>query len=151
MEEWKKRLTEARSSKFPKKKDFAAAVGVSNPTVTDWEKSSEDDGITELTGKNLTKVCEVLNITAEWLLYGKVSEPTTSNVTPIYKRPPPINGEYLRKAIDRVTDIANNKNIAVENFAGIVEMFYEEYIDSKGEEMSQEKEDRIIRMVVNSR
>ncbi|MGE5622225.1 MAG: XRE family transcriptional regulator [Bacillota bacterium] len=74
MEEWKQRLRQAREQKQLNKTSFAKAVGVSNATVTDWEKSSDIGGIKELTGPNLTKVCAVLGITAEWLLHGKEEE-----------------------------------------------------------------------------
>lgn len=66
---WKQRLTEARLNRNLSKTEFAAAVGVSAPTVTDWEKPFQDGGIAEMKGNNLTKVCEVLGITAEWLLH----------------------------------------------------------------------------------
>lgn len=74
MNEWKKRLTLARNAKFPKKIDFARAVGVSTATTTDWEKDAADGGIKELTGPNLVKVCSVLGIAPSWLLHGKTPE-----------------------------------------------------------------------------
>lgn len=74
MEEWKQRLRQAREDKGLNKTAFAKAVGVSNATVTDWEKSIDAGGIKELTGLNLTKVCAVLDISAEWLLHGKENQ-----------------------------------------------------------------------------
>jgi len=71
MEEWKQRLKSARIAKGLNKTEFAKAVGVSNPTVTDWEKSAGDGGIKELSGLNLTKVCQVLDVTPAWLLHGR--------------------------------------------------------------------------------
>lgn len=71
MEEWKQRLKSARVGKGLNKTEFAKAVGVSNPTVTDWEKSAGDGGIKELSGPNLTKVCQVLEVTPGWLLHGE--------------------------------------------------------------------------------
>jgi phage repressor protein C with HTH and peptisase S24 domain len=71
MEEWKQRLKEAREAAVLSKTAFARLVPVSNATVTDWEKSVEDGGIKEIAGKNLTRVCEVLGITAQWLLHGR--------------------------------------------------------------------------------
>lgn len=67
---WKQRLKSAREEKGLSKSEFAIAVGVSAPTATDWEKSVQDGGIAEMKGNNLTKVCEVLGISAEWLLDG---------------------------------------------------------------------------------
>jgi SOS-response transcriptional repressor LexA len=70
MSNWKKRLKQAREAKGLSKTAFAKAIPVSNPTVTDWEKSVEDGGIHEITGPKLIKVCEVLGISAQWLLHG---------------------------------------------------------------------------------
>lgn len=69
MNDWKTRLKQVRAVKFPKKTDFAKAVGVSSATVTDWEKLAEDGGIKEITGLNLMKVCSVLGIAPAWLLH----------------------------------------------------------------------------------
>lgn len=70
MEDWKSRLKMAREVVGLNKTQFAKLVGVSNPTVTDWEKSTDDGGIKEITGVRLTKICAVLNIDPNWLLYG---------------------------------------------------------------------------------
>ena len=75
MEHWKQRLMQAREAKGLNKTEFAKAVRVSNPTVTDWEKSVADGGIKEISGIRLTKVCEVLGIDATWLLHGKGQAP----------------------------------------------------------------------------
>lgn len=71
MEDWKHRLREAREAKGFKKTAFALAVGVSNATVTDWEKSVDAGGIKEISGPKLTKVCEVLGVDPHWLLDGR--------------------------------------------------------------------------------
>jgi phage repressor protein C with HTH and peptisase S24 domain len=69
---WHKRLTEAREAKNIKKSALARMIGVSAPTVTDWE-----NGETKMIeGANLMKVCSALNITPEWLLHG-VNDITT--------------------------------------------------------------------------
>lgn len=73
MDEWKTRLRQAREAKGLNKTEFARLVGVSNPTVTDWEKAVGDGGIKEIAGGNLTKVCAVLDIDPRWLLLGKES------------------------------------------------------------------------------
>ena len=70
MEEWKQRLRQAREAKGLNKTEFARAVGVSNPTVTDWEKSVADGGIKEISGVKLTKAAEVLGVSPAWLLHG---------------------------------------------------------------------------------
>lgn len=70
---WKTRLTNAREAKGFNKREFAKLVGVSAPTMTDWEKPSIEGGIIELKAKNLWKVCDVLGVTREWLLHGEES------------------------------------------------------------------------------
>lgn len=71
MEEWKLRLKEAREAKGLSKTAFARAVGVSNPTVTDWEKGAGDGGIIEISGVKLMKVSQVLDVTPNWILHGE--------------------------------------------------------------------------------
>lgn len=70
MEEWKYRLRNSREAKGLSKTAFAKAVGVSNPTVTDWEKSVESGGIREISGVKLMKVAQVLEVDPDWLLHG---------------------------------------------------------------------------------
>lgn len=80
MDEWKTRLRQAREAKGLNKTEFARLIGVSNPTVTDWEKATLDGGIRTLAGGNLTKVCTVLGIDARWLLTGEDSAPAARPV-----------------------------------------------------------------------
>lgn len=70
MEDWKLRLRQAREDKKLNKTAFARLIKVSNPTVTDWEKSVADGGIKEIAGGNLTKVCATLGVSPDWLLHG---------------------------------------------------------------------------------
>jgi len=73
MEEWKLRLKQSRENKSLNKTTFAKLVGVSNATVTDWEKSVADGGIKELSAPSLVKIYEVLDVDLYWLLSGKES------------------------------------------------------------------------------
>lgn len=70
MEQWKQRLREAREAKGLNKTAFAKAVGVSNATITDWEKSVDAGGIKEISGTKLVKVCQVLEVDTSWLMHG---------------------------------------------------------------------------------
>ncbi len=63
---WHKRLTQAREAKGIKKSAFARMIGVSAPTVTDWENGNTK----MIEGSNLMKVCSALEITPEYLLHG---------------------------------------------------------------------------------
>lgn len=74
MEEWKQRLRLKREEKQMTKTAFAAAVGVSNATATDWEKSVDEGGIKEISGPRLTKISEVLGVDPRWLLHGRPSK-----------------------------------------------------------------------------
>lgn len=63
---WHRRLTQAREAKNIKKSAFAKLIGVSAPTVTDWE-----NGETKMIeGANLIKVCNALEISPDWLIHG---------------------------------------------------------------------------------
>ncbi|MRV72535.1 helix-turn-helix domain-containing protein [Duganella sp. FT92W] len=63
---WHNRLTQARLAKNIKKSDFAKLIGVSAPTVTQWENGETK----KIEGSNLVRVCSVLEISPEWLLHG---------------------------------------------------------------------------------
>lgn len=67
METWNKRLTKARADIGWSKTKLAQEVGVSNPTVTDWESGD----IKKLEAENLLKICEVLSIRPRWLQFGE--------------------------------------------------------------------------------
>ncbi len=71
MDDWKTRLRQAREAAGLNKTKFADMVGVSNPTVTDWEKTVDAGGIQEIAGSRLMRVCDVLHVSAEWLLDGR--------------------------------------------------------------------------------
>ncbi len=64
---WNRRVTQLRTARGLSKAEFARLVGVSGPTVTDWENGV----IKTLAGENLLKVSAVLECTPEWLLTGK--------------------------------------------------------------------------------
>jgi transcriptional regulator with XRE-family HTH domain len=63
---WHTRLTQARTAKGIGKSAFAKLVGVSAPTITQWENGDTK----KIEGSNLVTVCRVLGITPEWLLSG---------------------------------------------------------------------------------
>lgn len=69
---WSKRLTAAREEKKMTKTAFAKAVGVSQPTVTDWE-----NGVMRPKGDNLLKIGRVLGVSPDWLMRGIKSHSDT--------------------------------------------------------------------------
>ncbi|ABR91897.1 Hypothetical protein mma_2219 [Janthinobacterium sp. Marseille] len=103
---WKQRLTEARLNRNLSKTEFAAAVSVSAPTVTDWEKPFQDGGIAEMKGNNLTKVCEVLGITAEWLLNGSGKLDVSKRALSLVAKESPSSNEGSASADDYIELLA---------------------------------------------
>lgn len=61
------RITSARVSAGMSKAALARAVGVSSPTVTDWESGK----IKTIEAGNMSKLAAALGVTPDWLLYGK--------------------------------------------------------------------------------
>jgi SOS-response transcriptional repressor LexA len=76
METWHERLTRARNAKGIKKTALAKAVGVSQPTITDWESGE----IKKIQGENLLAVCRALDVTPDWLTTGRESTSPQTNV-----------------------------------------------------------------------
>lgn len=72
---WFERLRQAREAKEFKKAHFAKAIGVQPPTITEWERG---DTVTP-SAANVMKICQVLNITPEWLMQGP-SNPTERGI-----------------------------------------------------------------------
>lgn len=78
METWNDRLAQARKDRKLTKTALAKAVGVSQPTVTDWES-----GENKPKGDNLLALCRVLSVTPEWLTKGQSSlAPAPAPATP---------------------------------------------------------------------
>lgn len=95
MNDWKLRLRQAREAKELNKTEFARLVGVSNATVTDWEKSSDDGGIKELSGPKLAKISEILEVDPHWIMSGKL--PQEARVTDTSSGQPPARAAPVRK------------------------------------------------------
>lgn len=64
---WNTRLTHAREAAGLTKSKLAVLVGVSPPTVTDWESGA----IASLSAENLLALCDVLHMTPHWLMRGE--------------------------------------------------------------------------------
>ncbi len=84
METWNERLTRAREDKKLNKTALAKAVGVSQPTVSDWES-----GVMKPNGDNLLAVCRILGITPDWLTTGRESGTTAPPPPPGSQRDRP--------------------------------------------------------------
>jgi transcriptional regulator with XRE-family HTH domain len=66
MKTWNARIAERRQALGLSKSEFARRCEVSAPTVNDWENGE----IKKLEAVNLLKICRVLKIEAEWLMFG---------------------------------------------------------------------------------
>lgn len=72
---WNERLTAARKAKELSKSELSRRVGVSPAAITQWES-----GTTAAPGgENLTKLCQVLDVTERYLMYGEESAPVEPN------------------------------------------------------------------------
>jgi len=67
---WFERLRQAREAKGFKKAHFAKAISVQPPTITEWERG---DTVAP-SAANVMKICQVLNITPEWLMQGDLED-----------------------------------------------------------------------------
>jgi transcriptional regulator with XRE-family HTH domain len=74
---WFERLRQAREVKGYKKAHFAKAIGVKPPTNTEWERG---DTVAP-SAANVMKICQVLNITPEWLMQSPGSASTELPMT----------------------------------------------------------------------
>jgi len=80
---WNQRLKQARTANNMTKSQMARALGVSAPTVSQWESGT----IASLSGKNMTNICQLLGVSAEWLLEGKTSRDTIIEPLPLKGAP----------------------------------------------------------------
>lgn len=64
---WNSRLKKARTDLAISKSELAKTVGVSAPTMTDWESGE----IKKIDGENLLKLSDALGVSPRWLLWGK--------------------------------------------------------------------------------
>ena len=61
------RIFELVDKQFKEQKDFAAAVGVSDDTVSDWRRRKSESCTKS---KHLTRIAEILGTTTDYLSYG---------------------------------------------------------------------------------
>lgn len=97
------RLFELVDEKFKEQKAFAAAIGVSDDTASNWRRRKSASF-----SKYLPQIAEALGTTTEYLLTGK-------------KEPVPMNGDGLsearRKLLEAVDDLTDEQ---CEKLLGIV-------------------------------
>jgi len=101
----------------------------------------------------IKKLASALNVTFEWLLEGRDNKDKAaqSNVTSIYKRAPQTRFEWLDLATTKATLALREDAIKGSKLSLLIWYFYEELVDNKGEDITPEKTERIIKLVANSR
>jgi transcriptional regulator with XRE-family HTH domain len=112
MEDWKQRLRTARENKGLSKTAFAAAVGISNATATDWEKSIDAGGIKEISGPKLTKASEVLGIDPHWLLHGKMGTTSRQSANEVIEHAPGRGADQVDKMLKTVVEMVETYRLA---------------------------------------
>lgn len=93
---WNVRLKYARTQREISKSDLAKKVGVSAPTMTDWESGE----IKKIDGENLLKLSDALAVSPRWLLWGTQETVVADEETLI-----------LARAIMRIKDQAQKEAI----------------------------------------
>lgn len=69
MDTWNKRLASALAESEYTANSLATAVGVSAPTVSAWIAAGTIQPARNINGENLIRVCQLLNIRPEWLMF----------------------------------------------------------------------------------
>jgi transcriptional regulator with XRE-family HTH domain len=70
---WNERLKQTRTARGITKSDLAKTVGVSAPTMTDWESGE----IKRIDGENLLRLSDALGVSPHWLMWGKPASVST--------------------------------------------------------------------------
>jgi transcriptional regulator with XRE-family HTH domain len=92
---WNERLKEARENAGITKSELAKRAGVSAPTVTDWESGE----IKKIDGENLLRVCGVVGVPPEWLIFGSADRQATDEAAAVASAFMRIKDSAQREAI----------------------------------------------------
>lgn len=68
MENWNERFARALAESSYNKNRLALELKVSGPTVSAWAASGQIKPADTIDGRNLLKVCKLLNVRPEWLM-----------------------------------------------------------------------------------
>lgn len=71
MDTWNERLAKALAESEYKPHQLAQALGVKTPSVSAWLGAGSIQPAKNITGENLLRVCELLSIRPEWLMFKK--------------------------------------------------------------------------------
>ncbi|NIF51432.1 helix-turn-helix transcriptional regulator [Burkholderia sp. Ax-1724] len=79
METWNKRLAQALEESDYTANRLAGIIGVSAPTVSAWIGSGKIAPAQDITANNLWRVCDLLNVRPEWVLYRRMPKVLRAN------------------------------------------------------------------------
>lgn len=84
METWNQRFARALAESEYNMNKLRLELGVSAPTVSGWAAAGGIKPIENISGENLLKVCRLLNVRPEWLLFreGPMRPPPARKLTP---------------------------------------------------------------------
>lgn len=69
METWNQRLAHAIAESDYKPHQLAQALNIKTPSLSAWIGAGNIQPAKNLTGENLVRVCQLLNIRPEWLMF----------------------------------------------------------------------------------
>jgi hypothetical protein len=69
METWNERLAQAIAASDYKPHQLAQALNIKTPSLSAWIGAGTIQPAKNLTGENLIRVCQLLNIRPEWLMF----------------------------------------------------------------------------------
>lgn len=71
MTTWNERLAQALAASEYKPHQFAQALGLKTPSISAWIAAGTIAPAKNITGENLLRVCKLLEIRPEWLMFDK--------------------------------------------------------------------------------
>ena len=73
MKTWNERFAKAVADSDYNREQIAKLIGASSPTVAAWIGAGSLRPAQNITGENLLKVCRLLDVRPEWLIFGEGS------------------------------------------------------------------------------
>ncbi|HBF65889.1 MAG TPA: XRE family transcriptional regulator [Clostridium sp.] len=117
------RLKELRKSLNLTQKQFGDVLGITNSAISDIEK-----GKASLTDRNISLICEKLNVNEEWLRYGKgdiyrFDDLPTDDLTTALASIDKENYERIKSLLIKYSKLDSNSKKVVNDF---LELFLKE-------------------------
>lgn len=116
-------IRELRKKKGVQQKELSLAIGVSQPTVSDWEKNKNDPS-----GENLKKLADFFGVDELVIMGRGVIDLTKDDITKQYEGiPQTIEARIISSGVDRMSKAEREQVLAVIKamFANHPELFKE--------------------------